>query len=204
MVIQRDLFSCKQKEWEVSPSRNQKKKKTELKKDRPWYHKCGKFLSKMSNSKTNKPPFISNVLVLKQATAVSLTYDIKVGITEPLPEVLGFYLFIFSKAVDFWGLVGLLSSSPIPSFHVGFKSIYCCGRRKPKIKIKIHLYANGGCGSSDANWISYVHQREILRNKTLIRPRRALFKRVGGKQLYNVGLYENGCLFWLNPHFMIS
>lgn len=44
------------------------------------------------------------------------------------------YLFIFGKAVDFWGLVGLLSSSPIPCFHVGFKSIYCFGWRKPKKK----------------------------------------------------------------------
>lgn len=104
------------------------------------------------------------MIVFKQTTAFSLTYDIKVGITEPVPEVLGFYIFIFSKAVDFWGLVGLLSSSPIPSFQVGFKSIYCCSWRKPKIKIKIHLYANGGCGSPDANGISYTHEREIQRN----------------------------------------
>lgn len=26
-------------------------------------------------------------------------------------------IFIFGKAVDFWGSVGLLSSSPIPSHH---------------------------------------------------------------------------------------
>lgn len=165
MVIQCDLFSWKQKEWEVFPRSNQKKEKKLLQKYRPWYHKCENFLLKISNSKPNKPRLISNMIVFQQTTAFSLTYDIKVWITESLPEVFGvFLIFIFSKAVDFWGLVGLLSSSPIPSFHVGFKSIYCCGWRKPRIKIKLHLYANGGCGSSDANWISYVHEQEILRN----------------------------------------
>ena len=56
-----------------------------------------------------------------------------------------FFFFFFFKAVDFWGLVELLSSSPIPCFHVGFKSIYCFGWRKPKKKkkadMKIHLYS---------------------------------------------------------------
>lgn len=138
MVIQRDLFSRKQKEWEVFPSSNQKgkKNKNNKKKYRLWYHKCENIHSKISNSNPNKPQIISIVIVFKQTSAFSLTYDIKVGITEPLPEVLGFYLFIFSKAVDFWGLAGLLSSSPIPSFQVGFKSIYCCSWRKPKNKNK--------------------------------------------------------------------
>lgn len=129
-------FRANRKSGRFSQVVIKRKEKKKLKKYRPWYHKCEIFLLKISNSKTNKPQIISNVIVFKQSTAFSLTYDIKVGITEPLPEVLGSYLFIFSKAVDCWGLVGLLSSSPIPSFHVGFKSIYCCGWRKPKNKNK--------------------------------------------------------------------
>lgn len=45
------------------------------------------------------------------------------------------------EAVDLWGFVGLLSSWPIPCFHVGFKSIYSFGCRKPKkADMKVHLY----------------------------------------------------------------
>ena len=58
-----------------------------------------------------------------------------------------FFFFFVVLCSSFWGLVELLSSSPIPCFHVGFKSIYCFGWRKPKKKkkkkadMKIHLYS---------------------------------------------------------------
>lgn len=133
------------------------KETKQLKKYRLWCHKCTNFLLKISQLMPNKPQIFSNVIVFKQ----SIFLDIRHKGWNYWAFARGlkwFYFFIFSKAVEFWGLVGLLSSSPIPSFHVGFKSIYCYGWRKPKkTTTKKHLYAHGGCGSSDVNWISYVN-----------------------------------------------
>lgn len=90
------MFSHKQKEWEVFPSSNQKEQKPKTTNKSIAYGIISVkiFSRKISNSKPNKPQIISNVIVFKQTTAFSLTYDIKVGITEPVPEVLGLYLFI--------------------------------------------------------------------------------------------------------------